>query len=176
MSPGGSDGKESACNVGDRDLIPESGRSLEKGMATQYSCLENPHGERSLASYNPWGCRVRHEWVTNTLSLTLPFTALFFWLVSRSVVPNSLQPHGPQPTRLLCPWDFPGKDTGVGCHFLLQGTFLTQGSNPGLLHYRQILYQQSYISTYSLDSDFVLHHSKCILSDWLLGLEIHINL
>ena len=40
--------------------------------------------------------------------------------VSRSVVSDSLQPHGLQPTRLLCPWDFPGKDTGVACHFLLQ--------------------------------------------------------
>ena len=35
--------------------------------------------------------------------------------------------------RLPCPWDSPGKNTGVGCHFLLQGIFLTQGSNPGLL-------------------------------------------
>ena len=34
---------------------------------------------------------------------------------------NSLRPHGLQPTRLLCPWDFPGKNTGVGCHFLNQG-------------------------------------------------------
>ena len=38
--------------------------------------------------------------------------------------------HGP--TRLLCPWDSPGKNTGVGCHFLLQGIFPTQGSNPGI--------------------------------------------
>ena len=45
-----------------------------------------------------------------------------------------------QPTRLLRPWDFPGKSTGVGCHFLLQGIFPTQGSNPGLQHCRQILY------------------------------------
>ena len=37
-----------------------------------------------------------------------------------------------QPTRLLSPWDFPGKSTRVGCHFLLQGIFPTQGSNPGL--------------------------------------------
>ena len=37
------------------------------------------------------------------------------------------------PTRLLCPWEFPGKNTGVGCHFLLQGVFPTQGSNPCLL-------------------------------------------
>ena len=36
-------------------------------------------------------------------------------------------PHGLFPARLLCPWDFPGKKTGVGCHFLLQGVFLTQG-------------------------------------------------
>ena len=53
-------------------------------------------------------------------------------------------PHGLQSTRLLCPWDFPGKDTGVGCHILLQGIFPTQGLNPGLLHCRQILYWLSY--------------------------------
>ena len=41
-----------------------------------------------------------------------------------------LRPHGLQPARLLCPWDSPGKNTGVGCHFLLQGIFLTQGLNP----------------------------------------------
>ena len=45
-----------------------------------------------------------------------------------------LRSHGLQPTRLLCPWDFPGKDAGVGCHFLLQGIFLIQGLNPHLLH------------------------------------------
>ena len=42
-------------------------------------------------------------------------------------------------TRLLHPWDFLGKSTGVGCHFLLQGIFPTQGSNPGLPHCRQTL-------------------------------------
>ena len=41
---------------------------------------------------------------------------------------------------LLCPWNSPGKNTGVGSHSLLQGNVLTQGSNPGLLHCRQILY------------------------------------
>ena len=44
------------------------------------------------------------------------------------------------PTRLLCPWNFPGKNTKVGSHSLLQGIFLTQELNPGLLHCRQILY------------------------------------
>ena len=46
--------------------------------------------------------------------------------------------------RLLCPWDSPGKDTGVGCHALIQGVFLTQESNRGLLHCRRILYQLGY--------------------------------
>ena len=64
--------------------------------------------------------------------------------VSCSVVPSSSQLHGLLPTRLLCLWDFPGKDTGVGCHFLLQEIFPTHGLSPGLLHCRQILYQLSY--------------------------------
>ena len=58
---------------------------------------------------------------------------------SRSVVSDPQRPHGLQPTRLLHPWDSPGKNTGVGCHFLLQGIFPTQGSNPGLPHWRQTL-------------------------------------
>ena len=44
------------------------------------------------------------------------------WKWSRSVLSNSSLPHGLQPTRLLCPWDFPGKSTGVGCHCLLHDT------------------------------------------------------
>ena len=47
-------------------------------------------------------------------------------------------------TRLLCPWDSPGQNAGVGSHFLLQGIFLTQGSNPSLLHCRWILYYLSH--------------------------------
>ena len=51
-----------------------------------------------------------------------------------SAVSNSLQAHGLLSSRFLCPWNFPGKNTGAGCHVLLQGLFLTQGSNPRLLH------------------------------------------
>ena len=58
---------------------------------------------------------------------------------SCSVVSDSLRPHGLQPARLLCPWDSPDKNTGVGGHALLEGIFPTQGSNPGLPHCRQIL-------------------------------------
>ena len=46
--------------------------------------------------------------------------------------------------KLLRPWDFQGKSTGVGCHFLLQGIFPTQGSNPCLSHCRQTLYHLRY--------------------------------
>ena len=57
-------------------------------------------------------------------------------LSSRSVVSNFLWPHGLQSARLLCPWNFPDKNSGAGSHFLLQGIFLTQGSNPCLLHWQ----------------------------------------
>ena len=66
------------------------------------------------------------------------------WKWSCSVVSNSLWPHGLWPTKLLCPWDSPGKSTGVGCHFLLQRIFLTQGLNLGLPHFRQMLYHLSH--------------------------------
>ena len=57
---------------------------------------------------------------------------------------DSVRPHRQQPTRLCRPWDSPGKNTGGGCHALLQGIFPTQGSNPGLLHCRQTLYPLSH--------------------------------
>ena len=56
-----------------------------------------------------------------------------------SIMSASLRPHELQP-RLLCPWDFSDKNTGVDCHFLLQGIFLTQGSN---LHVLRLLYWQT---------------------------------
>ena len=93
-----------------------------------------------------------------TLGLSLPFSGPQFpslcnknWTLwsprccvfSCSVMSDSLQPFGLQPPRLLCPCDFSGKNTGMGCHFFLQGIVLTQGSKPRLLcllHCRQILY------------------------------------
>ena len=58
---------------------------------------------------------------------------------SCSAVSDSLQTHG-----LYSPWNSAGQNTGVGSLFLLQGIFPTQGSNPGLLHCRRILYQLSH--------------------------------
>ena len=59
-----------------------------------------------------------------------------FWVWSLTRVWLLLRPRGLKPTRLLCPWDFPGKITGVGFLFLLQGIFLTQTWNPHFLHCR----------------------------------------
>ena len=59
--------------------------------------------------------------------------------VSHSVMSDSFPPHGLYPTRLLCPWN----STEEGNHFFLWRIFPTQGLNPGLLHYWQILYHQS---------------------------------
>ena len=65
------------------------------------------------------------------------------WKWSHSVVSNSLRPH-----ELYCPRNSPSQNTRVGSLSLLQGIFPTQGSNWGLLHCRQILYQMSYIYGY----------------------------
>ena len=57
-------------------------------------------------------------------------------VLSCSVMSDSLWPHGLKPTRLLCPWDSPGKNSRVGFHDLLQEISLTQGLNPSLLHHQ----------------------------------------
>ena len=57
--PGGSDGKESTCNKGDLSSILGLGRSPggQNGNPLQCSCLENPHGQRSLVGHSSWGCK-----------------------------------------------------------------------------------------------------------------------
>ena len=59
------------------------------------------------------------NYISKTPSPTT-MTYEYAWVRAHSVKSNSLQPHGLQPTRFLCPWDSPGKKTGMGCHFLLQ--------------------------------------------------------
>ena len=88
-------------------------------------------------------------WLLNISSVSVLFFC--FWgaeceseRVSHSVVSNTLWPHPLQPTRLLCLWNSPVKNTGVSCHFLLQGIFPTQGLNWGLPLYRQTPYQLSH--------------------------------
>ena len=72
---------------------------------------------------------------------------------------DSLRPCGLWPARLLCLWNAPGKNTGVGCHALLQGIFPTQGSNLALLLCRQILYHLSYQG-----SPLSPNEAPCVLS------------
>ena len=88
-------------------------------------------------------CSAKHRKVLLTLRLFA--NALSFYFLCVFVTQSKfLPPHRLYPARLLCPWNFPGKNTGVDCHSLLQEIFLTQGSNPGLLHYRQTLYLLSF--------------------------------
>ena len=89
----------------------------------------------------------------------------------RSVTSNSLWPHGLQPTRLLCPWDFPGKNTGISCHFLLQGIFLTQGLKPHLLHWQTgslpLSYQGSPKALTELVNEVAHRERHAVQSIWI---------
>ena len=80
----------------------------------------------------------------HTRALLVSYTGWGVLCVSCSVVSDFLRPHELEPTMFLCPRNSPGKNTGVDCHSLLQRIFLSQGSNPGLLHHRQILYSLGY--------------------------------
>ena len=78
-----------------------------------------------LLSFSP--CQEPHSKVW---CLWVCFTASKFSCMqakSLRLYPTLRKPHGPSPTRFLCPSDFPGKNTAVACHFLLEGIFLTQG-------------------------------------------------
>ena len=97
-----------------------------------------------------------------TYNLTFHTNQIGIGSISHSVVADSLQPHGLKTARLLCPWNFPGKKTRVGCHSLLQGTFLPQESNPGLLHCRQILYCLSNQGSHETGKEQM---TKCWFSD-----------
>ena len=91
--------------------------------------------------------------------ILLQFGSDFVSVVSCLVGSDSLQPRGLQPTRLLCPWNSLGKNTAVGCHSLLQGIFPIQGSNPSLLHCRQILYHLSHQGGPMRDESLLKNHS-----------------
>ena len=87
--------------------------------------------------------RARH-WVFFTIkSLTMPCLAYNVCVLVARLYLTLCDPMDCSPARLPCPWNSPDKNNEVGCHFLLHGIFQTHGSNPGLLHFRQILYQLS---------------------------------
>ena len=89
----GSDGEESACNVGDPGLIPGLGRSPGEGNGNplQYTCLENTHEQKSLLGYSPWGHK---EWnMTERLSICTHFSILA-WRITQTEEPAGLQSMG----------------------------------------------------------------------------------
>ena len=92
-------------------------------------------GSKRLSPKSSPGTGVRH-WLfedrctTHLTTVCLQQRVKWKESVSHSVTPDSLRPQGLWPSRLLCPWDSPGKNTGVGGHSLLQDIFLTQGLNP----------------------------------------------
>ena len=104
-------------------------------------------------------CSVQH---INALKIFAFWWGIRHQSESRSVVSDSLQPHG-----LYSPWNSPGQNTGVGYLFLLQRIFPTQGSNPGLLHCRQILYQLSHKGSPKTSEEIIEKESTCLQDvDW----------
>ena len=113
-------------------------------------------------------------------------------MLSCSVMSDSFQTHGLEPTMFLCPWNFPGKNAGVGFHFLFRGIFLTQGSNPHLLcllHWQAgslplaapaktiLLTIRTFVNKvksliyYARFGIVFLPRSKCLLISWLQSLS-----
>ena len=102
----------------------------------EWGCVEQEMHPQQGPSAGRWGAARWHTPPGSQLQLSSDPQRGWF---SCSTVSDSVWP-----TRLLCPCDSPGKNTGVGSFSLLQGIFPTQGSNLGLLHRRQILYQLSH--------------------------------
>ena len=97
-----------------------------------HAILEFPNGQAARISTDKWD-----------ITMLIGNSSLLFmeneWAPLLQTC-STLWPCGLKPARLLSAWNSPGKNTRVGCHALLLGIFLTQGLNPGLLNYRQILY------------------------------------
>ena len=91
------------------------------------------HGYRRLLEKCPALIAAPVRQTPLILLLLLSDSPITLCVLGLLIVSDSLQSHGLQAPRLLRLWNFPGKNTGVGCHFLLQGIFPTQGSNPCLL-------------------------------------------
>ena len=139
----------------DRSLRGSSAHGISQARILEWCAISFSRGSSWWKGRTPcllhcrwilycWATREAHKSCALCLYMLYIFTPWFFfilyWLIDwlmhgcyvASVVSDSLWPYG-QPSRLLRPWDSPGKNTGVGCHFLLQGIFPTQESNPSLL-------------------------------------------
>ena len=119
--------KESSCQYRRHGFDPWIGKIpwRRKLHPTPVFLPGKSHGERRLSGYSPWG-RKRIGYVLEH-NCAQSYLWSFLW-------------HFCEPTRLLCLWDFPGKNNGGGDHFLLQVIFPTQGSN---LHFLHVLHWQA---------------------------------
>ena len=104
--------KESTCQIEEASSIPGRARFLGGGHGNpfQCSCLENPHGQRSLVGYSPWGCKELDKTESTWPTCRHINIYLHTWKWKcRSVLSHSLWPHG-----LYSPWNSPGQNPGVG--------------------------------------------------------------
>ena len=136
--------KNSACSAGDVGLIPGQGTKIPHAAEQPSPCTATSEPRCSRACTTTMHTQHSQAHVRLT---KLPRVAIkprpVCALVAKSPVRLLCDPSGLQPARLLCPWDSPGKNTGVGCYLLLQGTSLIQGSDSRLLLGRQILYHSA---------------------------------
>ena len=120
--PSDSDGEETAHNAGDLSLNPGLGRSPEEGHSNplQCSCLENPHGQRSLVGYGPLGSqRVRHDWATERTHTMgwhhLKMLTTFWFGRKLRKWSRSLGFRLALASANSCPWAFTAKAWGCPC-------------------------------------------------------------
>ena len=113
---------------------PRLGAHREKPAVSEIAGNPGEQSGQPLTLVNLIESLVQQTWGRHGMRLGLSLVAC-----SCLTICNSMEP-----TRLLCPWNFPGKNTEVGSQSLLQRIFPTQGLNPGLLHCREILYRLSH--------------------------------
>ena len=118
--------------------------SLNEPLVQLLSCIQlfEPHGLQPVRlpcpTWLPW--LLCCTWLLEKPQLWLYGTLLVKWCLCFLIHCLGFEPRGLQPSRLLCSWNSPSKNTGVGSHSLLQRIFLAQGSNLHLLHCRQIFF------------------------------------
>ena len=103
-------------------------------------------------------------------------TIFFLFCAACSVLFDSLQSHRPQPTKLLCLWYFPGRNTEVGCQFLLQGICLTQGLNPRLLHQQGDSLPLHYLARTQFSSVQSLSCVQLFVTPWTAALQAALSM
>ena len=142
--------------VFDLGVLGSPPASVKLYQVNMLACKQAERGDPPqflTVNTSPWFLWAPHVTETKIFSGTKGTSETSFCVCVFSVVSHSLWSHGLQPTRLLCLWDFSGKNTWTGCHSLLQEFFPTQGSNSCilcLLHCRCILYPWATWETLSI--------------------------